>query len=256
MFILLFMQELYSDVTLACDSKFFDVHKLVLSVCSEYFEEILRKTTCAKPVIVLKDIKPSDLEALLNYMYTGEASVPHCDLNRLIKAAEWLKIKGLAVSDANISLQTNNKKRLPEDFGSKEEDSVAKKRKAEIPSSNAVHHSLVDIEQRISDSEEMDAREQRSTIVHHAGLRTPTRHPMEDSTSSSPQTISTPIILHHQPIPEHISLRHPLKHSVQNTRNVVHEEIIIPSHTASEVGGQYLAVLIGGLKTFYCIFSS
>ncbi|MCL4120717.1 UNVERIFIED_CONTAM: hypothetical protein GTU68_020471, partial [Idotea baltica] len=67
--------EMYSDVTLACEGKYFSVHKLVLSICSEYFEEILSRTKCQHPVIVLKDIKHNDLEALLNYMYAGEANV-------------------------------------------------------------------------------------------------------------------------------------------------------------------------------------
>lgn len=40
-----------------------------------------------------------DLEALLNYMYLGEVNVLQTDLSRLIKAAECLRIKGLAVPD-------------------------------------------------------------------------------------------------------------------------------------------------------------
>ncbi|XP_042866125.1 longitudinals lacking protein, isoforms H/M/V-like isoform X6 [Penaeus japonicus] len=92
-------KELYSDVTLACNGKFFPVHKLVLSVCSEYFEEMFKQTTCKHPIIVLKDILHDDLEALLNYMYAGEANVAQNDLARLIKAAECLRIKGLAVPD-------------------------------------------------------------------------------------------------------------------------------------------------------------
>lgn len=90
---------MYSDVTLACDGKYFPVHKLVLSICSEYFEEILSQTKCQHPVIVLKDIKHHDLEALLNYMYAGEANVVQSELASLIKAAECLRIKGLAVPD-------------------------------------------------------------------------------------------------------------------------------------------------------------
>lgn len=93
------MQESYCDVTLACDGKFYPVHKLVLSTCSEYFEEIFTRTQCKHPVIVLKDIKHEELEALLNYMYLGEVNVLQADLAGLIKAAECLRIKGLAVPD-------------------------------------------------------------------------------------------------------------------------------------------------------------
>ncbi|KAK3886149.1 hypothetical protein Pcinc_009726 [Petrolisthes cinctipes] len=56
-------------------------------------------TPCKHPVIVLKDIKADALEALLNYMYAGYVNVAQNDLARLIKAAETLSIKGLAVPD-------------------------------------------------------------------------------------------------------------------------------------------------------------
>jgi len=92
-------KESYTDVTITCDGKFYPVHKLVLSTCSEYFEEIFERTQCKHPVIVLKDIKHEELEALLNYMYLGEVNVLQAELAGLIKAAECLKIKGLAVPD-------------------------------------------------------------------------------------------------------------------------------------------------------------
>ncbi|XP_069944040.1 zinc finger and BTB domain-containing protein 14 isoform X8 [Cherax quadricarinatus] len=92
-------KERYTDVTVACDGKFYQVHKLVLSTCSEYFEKIFENTPCKHPVIVLKDVQTDELEALLSYMYEGAVSVAQNDLARLIKAAEVLRIKGLAVPD-------------------------------------------------------------------------------------------------------------------------------------------------------------
>lgn len=92
-------KERYTDATLACEGKFYPVHKLVLSTCSEYFELMFDNTPCKHPIIVLKDIKPDELEALLSYMYAGVVSVAQNDLARLIKAAELLQIKGLAVPD-------------------------------------------------------------------------------------------------------------------------------------------------------------
>lgn len=86
-------------MTLACEGKFYPVHKLVLSTCSEYFENMFEHTPCKHPIIVLKDVKPDELEALLSYMYAGVVNVAQNDLARLIKAAELLQIKGLAVPD-------------------------------------------------------------------------------------------------------------------------------------------------------------
>ncbi|KAK8376182.1 hypothetical protein O3P69_008704 [Scylla paramamosain] len=92
-------KERYTDVTVACEGKFYPVHKLVLSTCSEYFEKIFENTPCKHPVIVLKDVNRCDLEALFCYMYEGAVSVAQSNLGRLIKAAEVLRIKGLAVPD-------------------------------------------------------------------------------------------------------------------------------------------------------------
>ncbi|XP_064093082.1 longitudinals lacking protein, isoforms H/M/V-like isoform X40 [Macrobrachium nipponense] len=102
-------KERYTDATLACEGKFYPVHKLVLSTCSEYFELMFENTPCKHPIIVLKDIKPDELEALLSYMYAGVVSVAQNDLARLIKAAELLQIKGLAVPDEPPSTEDNKR---------------------------------------------------------------------------------------------------------------------------------------------------
>lgn len=96
-------KELYTDATIACEGILYNVHKLVLSTCSDYFSDILEKIKCKNPVIILKDIKHKDLEALLDYMYLGEVNVQQGDLTSLIKVAECLRIKGLAESDEEIS---------------------------------------------------------------------------------------------------------------------------------------------------------
>ncbi|KAK3872314.1 hypothetical protein Pcinc_022617 [Petrolisthes cinctipes] len=47
----------------------------------------------------MKDVTSRDLEALLDFMYNGEVNVPQSSLGSLIKTAEGLQIKGLAVPD-------------------------------------------------------------------------------------------------------------------------------------------------------------
>ena len=75
------------------------------------------RTQCKQPVIVLNGINCDDLEALLNYMYIGEVNVLQDKLSSLIKAAEGLRIKGLAVPDEDpISSElhsANVSKRVP-----------------------------------------------------------------------------------------------------------------------------------------------
>lgn len=92
-------KERYTDVTVTCEGKFYPVHKLVLSTCSDYFLKMFERTPCKHPIIVLKDIHCKEIEALLSYMYDGVVSVAQNDLSQLIKAAELLQIKGLAVPD-------------------------------------------------------------------------------------------------------------------------------------------------------------
>lgn len=79
----------------------------MLSTCSEYFEEMFEHTPCKHPVIVLRDVQCDELEAILNYMYAGVVSVAQSDLSRLIKVAELLKIKGLAVPDEPAETRTS-----------------------------------------------------------------------------------------------------------------------------------------------------
>nr|XP_053628197.1 modifier of mdg4-like isoform X2 [Cherax quadricarinatus] len=95
-------KERYTDVTLACDGKFYPVHKLVLSTCSEYFMKMFETTPCKHPIVVLKDVYCKEMEALLSYMYAGVVSVAQSDLPQLIKVAEALQIKGLAVPDESL----------------------------------------------------------------------------------------------------------------------------------------------------------
>jgi len=107
----------YADATVACDGNFYKVHKLVLSTCSEYFEQMFEQTDCKHPVIVLKDIRYFDFESLLSYMYIGEVNVEQENLPNLIKAAECLKIKGLAVPDEEPTPPKSSREKRSADNG-------------------------------------------------------------------------------------------------------------------------------------------
>ncbi|XP_068235171.1 protein bric-a-brac 1-like isoform X1 [Palaemon carinicauda] len=89
-------KEVYCDATIACDGRFYPVHKFVLSTCSDYFEQMFEVGEQKNLMIVLTDIGCEELETLLDYMYFGEVNVLQSDLNSFMKAAERLRIKGLA----------------------------------------------------------------------------------------------------------------------------------------------------------------
>merc|ERR1711936_81211 len=87
------------DVTLACEDETVKAHKVVISASSPFFRQILAKIQHNHPFIYLKGIFHKDLLALLDYIYKGETKVFTDDLNRFIKVAEELKIKGLSNDD-------------------------------------------------------------------------------------------------------------------------------------------------------------
>lgn len=135
--IFIFLQANYTDATIAVEGKFYPVHKLVMSTCSEYFSEIFERTPCKSPVVVLKDVRSQDMDALLDYMYLGEVNVNQNDLASLLKTAECLRIKGLAVPDED---PTKARKNLPDD---RRESPPPKRRRHEdsTSSSTSAHQS-------------------------------------------------------------------------------------------------------------------
>ncbi|KAK9507633.1 hypothetical protein O3M35_007446 [Rhynocoris fuscipes] len=92
----LLQNETLVDVTLVCEETSFKAHKVVLSACSPYFQRIFSETPCKHPVIVLKDLRGWEVQAIVDFMYRGEISVGQEQLSSLIKAAESLQVRGLA----------------------------------------------------------------------------------------------------------------------------------------------------------------
>lgn len=92
--------EEFVDVTLSCDGRTIQGHKVILSACSPYFKKILKDNPCRHPVLILNDIQLDVLEALMTYMYNGTVSVPHNKLQVFLKTAEALKIKGIVDTDS------------------------------------------------------------------------------------------------------------------------------------------------------------
>merc|ERR1711936_469068 len=85
----------FFDVTLACDDDQIQAHKLILSACSPFFRHVFRRNPHQHPLLYLKNVKYTDLQAVLNFMYHGEVNVAQEDLNSFLSVAEDLKVKGL-----------------------------------------------------------------------------------------------------------------------------------------------------------------
>jgi len=95
----------FSDITLTCeDGKQVSAHRLVLAGCSPVLRTILTSTELgpqARPHLYLRGVSTSDLSSLLAFMYQGEVSLPHHQLNSFLAVAEDLKVKGLVDTGAD-----------------------------------------------------------------------------------------------------------------------------------------------------------
>ena len=87
----------FSDVTLACEDRDFEVHKLILSASSPFFKALLKRTTKQPhPMIYMRGVQAKDLEALVDFMYLGEANILQKNLESFLAIAEELQLKGLS----------------------------------------------------------------------------------------------------------------------------------------------------------------
>ncbi|XP_067139390.1 protein tramtrack, beta isoform-like isoform X1 [Centruroides vittatus] len=106
----LLSNESFVDVTLACEGFTLKAHKIILSACSPFFQNLFLENPCKHPIVIMKDMKFTELKAVVDFIYKGEVSVSHHQLSGLLKTAEILNVKGLAeVADENRNI-INGKK--------------------------------------------------------------------------------------------------------------------------------------------------
>ena len=93
----------YLDVTLLCeDQDQIEAHQLVLSACSGFFKNALKRSKHQHPLLYLKGVQHADLNNILDFIYYGEVSIAQENLNAFLSVAEELKIKGLTQSNLNV----------------------------------------------------------------------------------------------------------------------------------------------------------
>jgi len=103
----------FFDVTLACDDSQIQAHKVILSACSPFFRNVLRRNPHQHPLLYLKGVKYKELLSVLNFMYMGEVNVAQEELNSFLSVAEDLRVKGLTQNNANNSETPSSKVSLP-----------------------------------------------------------------------------------------------------------------------------------------------
>ena len=89
----------FTDVTLAtADEQQISSHRLILSAHSSFFKRILMKNPQQNLVVYLKDICLSELELVLEYVYTGKVEVWRKELQTFLATGRELGFKGMEVS--------------------------------------------------------------------------------------------------------------------------------------------------------------
>ncbi|KAL1455231.1 hypothetical protein WDU94_009341 [Cyamophila willieti] len=102
--------ESFTDVTLAtAEGHYIPAHKFILSACSTYFQQLLQINSSNQQLVIVlpSEINYRTLVTLLQYMYSGEATVSNDLLNGVLKAGETLKVKGLCMGDRDKYARTN-----------------------------------------------------------------------------------------------------------------------------------------------------
>jgi len=87
--------EDFCDVTLACEDKQIEAHKVILSGSSPMFKDLLKRNPHPHPLIYLRGIKYGHLVNLLDFIYTGEAKITSEELDVFLSMAHELQVKGL-----------------------------------------------------------------------------------------------------------------------------------------------------------------
>jgi len=106
----------FFDVTLACDDSQVQAHKVILSACSPFFRNVLRRNPHQHPLLYLKGVKYKELLSVLNFMYMGEVNVAQEELNSFLAVAEDLRVKGLTQNNASDSSSSKPKQDQPKNI--------------------------------------------------------------------------------------------------------------------------------------------
>nr|CAD7571606.1 unnamed protein product [Timema californicum] len=94
-FISLLQTESMADVTLSAQGKRIHAHRIVLSVCSPLFQELLSNCQDPHPVIIFSEMNFNDICSIVEFVYRGELSIGGDRMTSVLKVAEELKIRGL-----------------------------------------------------------------------------------------------------------------------------------------------------------------
>ena len=89
--------EKFSDLSLVCeDQTQLRVHQSVLSVSSPVLQRIIQLCPSQTPLIYLRGIHSQEMQAVLQFMYTGEVRVSQERMGEFIRVATDLEVREIS----------------------------------------------------------------------------------------------------------------------------------------------------------------
>ena len=104
----LMINEDLADVTLVTeDKKQIKANIHILSACSPFFKDILKKEKNSSATMYLRGIQSSEMESILHFIYLGEATFLEERMDEILAVAKSLEIKELcnAATKTNVELK-------------------------------------------------------------------------------------------------------------------------------------------------------
>ena len=103
------VENCFTDVTLVCDDKKqIEAHRNILSACSPVIKDMLltEKSSKNHPVIYLRGIQSPEVEAILQFIYQGQATLHEEKMIEFLLVARNLEIKELSKDAAVDNIES------------------------------------------------------------------------------------------------------------------------------------------------------
>lgn len=174
-FLQLLESETMVDLTLCAEGEKINCHKIVLSACSPYFQDILSTVQSSHPVVVLSGMSAEDVKSIIEFVYRGELNVRAERFSSVLKAAETLKISGLMEVNNHLpNLKAAEGEQSSSDCIQKDEDLVVEEVVTEkLKEEVILEESTVGIEPVVEDTivpQVVNSTEPKQEIIQEDGI--------------------------------------------------------------------------------------
>ena len=88
----------FTDVTLACEGQSIEAHRVILSASSPFFKKLLKAHSQHQPLIFMRGLRKSELAAMVDLIYLGEANILQENLESFLVLARELGLEGFGES--------------------------------------------------------------------------------------------------------------------------------------------------------------